>query len=444
MTEGKPFPLILRFSIPLVLGNLFQQMYNLVDSVIVGRVLGLNALTAVGATASINFLIIGFTLGVCSGLAIPVAQRFGAHDYKDMRCYVINAAYSAMVLAAILTVLTCLMCGRILTWMKTPAEIFQGSYDYFLVICMGIPFTFLYNTASGIIRAMGDSRTPFCFLVLSTVLNVVLDLVFIICLGWGVAGAAWATILAQGVAGLICLWYMIRRYRILRPVGEEKKLRISHIKVLLSNGLPMGLQFSITAIGSIMLQSAVNLLDVVYVSAYAGAMKIKALMICPFDAVANACATFGGQNLGAGKPDRIKQGVKAGIGIALTYAILAGILLCTCGSSMAALFIRKEETMVLEAVQRFLTVEGLCLWMLSFLNCFRMTIQGIGFSGISVIAGVSELLARGLMSVLVIPVFGFAAVCVTDQAAWVAADVVVITAFCIIMKVLKRRFASPA
>lgn len=439
LTVGKPLQLILQFSIPLVFGNLFQQMYNMVDTIIVGRYLGLNALTSVGATTSINFLIIGFCLGTCAGLAVPIAQQFGAKDYGRMRSFMMNAAYVSIFLAAILTLVTCLLCDNILTWMKTPEEFYQGAYEYLFVIFLGIPFTFLYNVVSGIIRALGDSRTPFYFLVLSTVLNVCLDLLFIIVFQMGTAGAAWATILAQAVAGVLCFLYMKRKYEVLKTNRQEWKFRPDYIKILFVMGVPMGLQYSITAIGSIMLQSAVNGLGAVYVSAYTTALKVKQLAMCPYDAFATASATFGSQNLGAGKIKRIKEGLSSGIFIAVIYSIGIGLVLIFAGSKIAMLFISGSETEVLGYIQKILTCAGFFYFFLAILNCTRQTIQGLGYSAVAMFAGCSELVARGVMSLFVIPTFGFIAVCFTDQLAWIAATAVVVPVFLAIIKRLEKR-----
>lgn len=439
MTQGNPISLILKFSIPLILGNLFQQLYNMVDTIIVGRALGLNSLTAVAATTSLNFLIVGFVLGVCSGLAIPVAQRFGAGDYKKMRNYVANAAYLAIALAVVLTVITTGCCHIILRWMKTPENILAEAYAYFWVICLGIPFTFLYNTVSGIIRALGDSRTPFYFLVISTVLNIILDLVFIITLHWGVAGAAWATIIAQALSGVMCLIYMKKKYSILKSSPEERKLNFRAMATLLMNGVPMGLQYSITAIGTIMLQSSVNVLDAVYVSAYAAAMKVKQLAMAPFDGIANACSTFCSQNLGAGKLDRIWKGVKNGVGIGLVYAVAIAFVLFFIGSEIAWMFVDRSETEVLAAVQLMLSCAAFFYPVLSILNCVRMTLQGMGFGAIAIFAGWLELAARAMMALLVIPKFGYIAVCFTDQAAWVVAAVFVVIVFLVEMRRLEKK-----
>ena len=439
MTQGNPISLILKFSIPLILGNLFQQLYNMVDTIIVGRALGLNSLTAVAATTSLNFLIVGFVLGVCSGLAIPVAQRFGAGDYKKMRNYVANAAYLAIALAVVLTVITTGCCHIILRWMKTPENILAEAYAYFWVICLGIPFTFLYNTVSGIIRALGDSRTPFYFLVIYTILNIILDLVFIITLHWGVAGAAWATIIAQALSGVMCLIYMKKKYSILKSSPEERKLNFRAMSTLLMNGVPMGLQYSITAIGTIMLQSSVNVLDAVYVSAYAAAMKVKQLAMAPFDGIANACSTFCSQNLGAGKLDRIWKGVKNGVGIGLVYAVAIAFVLFFIGSEIAWMFVDRSETEVLAAVQLMLSCAAFFYPVLSILNCVRMTLQGMGFGAIAIFAGWLELAARAMMALLVIPKFGYIAVCFTDQAAWVVAAVFVVIVFLVEMRRLEKK-----
>lgn len=479
MTEGSPLRLIWQFSLPLILGNLLQQLYNLVDTVIVGRAIGLTALTAVGGTTSISTLIIGFTIGTCSGMAIPVAVNFGAKEYSKMRQYIMNAAYLGLALAVLLTVATTLLCGRILHWMQTPEDVYPFSYSYFFIICLGIPFTILYNATAAIIRALGDSKTPFYFLLISTVLNVCLDLFFIIVLHSGVAGAAWATILSQGVSGILCFIYMKKKhtvsrsarfgeacvcecpdgytvscsarfkeasvrecqggYEILRFEEGERQLRMEYIRNLLVNAIPMGLQTSITAIGMVMLQSAVNGLEAVYVSAFAGALKIKQLAMTPYEAVSTACATFGSQNLGAGKIDRIKRGLVSGITICFIYSIVMGVILVTNGANIACLFIDSNETEVLAQLQRFLTCTGCFYWLLAILNCTRMTIQGLGYSGIAVFAGFSELLARGLSSLFVIPVVGFTAVCFTEQVAWLAAVCVVVPVFLVIIRKVEKR-----
>lgn len=442
MTEGRALPLIFNFTLPLLLGNLLQQTYSLVDAAIVGRFLGINALASVGASTSVVFLILGFCNGCCGGFGIPVAQKFGARDYVTMRRYVAVSLQLAAVMSVVIAVVTSIYCADILHMMSTPENIFTGAYYYLLVTFIGVPFTFFYNLLSSIIRALGDSKTPFWFLLLSTVLNILLDLFYILVLGWGVAGAAIATVFSQGVSAILCYIYMMRRFDILKTTPAERKFDGALARTLMYIGVPMGLQFSITAIGSILLQSAVNTLGAVYVSAFAAATKVKQLAMCPYDGFATASATFGSQNLGAGNLKRIREGLKSGIIISVIYSIAIGIVLIFAGSKIALIFVSGSETEVLGYAQQLLTCAGFFYFFLAFLNCTRLTIQGLGYSAIAMCAGLSELLARGLMSVFVIPRFGYTAVCFTDQTAWIAATAVVMPVFFAIMKRLEKRQAE--
>ncbi|MDE5893177.1 MAG: MATE family efflux transporter, partial [Acetatifactor sp.] len=305
MTKGSPMKLILGFSIPLLFGFLFQQFYNLMDTVIVGRFLGKDNLAAVGATSSINFMIIGFCMGICSGFSIPVSHKFGAGDYVGLRRVVANCVWLAAAFAAAMTVLTTLLSRFILVVMKTPDNILDAAYSYIWVIFLGIPVTFLYNMTAGVIRALGDSRTPVIFLVMSSFINISLDLFFIIRLQWGVQGAALATVISQGISGLCCLLFMIKKFEILRIQKAEWALDRHLIGTLCGMGVPMGLQYSITAIGSVILQSATNTLGSDAVAAVTAAGKISGFLACPFDAMGSTMATYGGQNVGAGRLDRI-------------------------------------------------------------------------------------------------------------------------------------------
>ena len=280
LTQGRPMRLILGFALPTLFGLLFQQMYNMVDTMIVGKLLGAQSLAAVGATGSVNFLIIGFCTGVCSGFAIPVAQQMGAGDHEKMRRYVANAAYLSVLFALVMTVATGLLCRRILTAMHTPEDIIDMSYSYIFVIFMGIPVTYLYNLLAGVIRSLGDSRTPVYFLALSSVLNIVLDVTLILAFHLGVAGAAIATVVSQGVSGAACLIFVRRKFPILRVSRSERQVKARLCLDLLSMGVPMGLQYSVTAVGSVILQSAVNRLGSLYVAAVTAGSKVTQLLAC--------------------------------------------------------------------------------------------------------------------------------------------------------------------
>ena len=434
MTQGHPGKLILGFAIPLLFGNLFQQFYNLMDTLIVGKFLGVTQLAAVGATGSVNFLIIGFCTGICSGFAIPISQKFGARDEGGMRRYVANSIWVSTVFAAVLTVLTVALCRTILVWMKTPADIIDDSYAYIVIIFAGIPVTILYNLTSAIIRSMGDSKTPVIFLVIAALLNIVLDLFCILVLHMGVAGAAVATVISQAVSGVCCLVYMRKKYTILRMSREEMRFSPRLAGRLVIMGVPMGLQYSVTAIGSVILQSAVNVLGSMAVASVTAASKISMFFCCPFDALGATMATFAGQNVGAGKPDRIRNGLRTGNLFGFAYAVAAFVFLMAAGRYVALLFVDASETEILGNVQRMLTANSAFYIALVLVNNVRFLIQGIGYSGLAIFSGASEMVARALAGFLLVPSFGFAAVCFANPLAWVMADLFLVPAYFYLMK----------
>lgn len=438
MTAGRPLPLIFSFTMPLLLGNLLQQTYSLVDAAIVGKFLGINALASVGASSSVVFLILGFCNGCSCGFGIPVAQKFGARDYGLMRRYVSASLKISVVLSVLIAVATSIWCGDILQMMRTPGNIFEGAYAYLLVTFIGVPCTFLYNMLSSIIRALGDSKTPFWFLLLSTVLNVVLDLFFILVLDWGVLGAGIATVISQGFSALLCYFYMYRHFEILRGTTEEKKFQWKLARNLLYIGMPMGLQFSITAIGSIMLQSANNALGTACVAAFTSAVRIKMFFICPFESLGIAMATYSGQNFGAGKPERIWQGLKASALMMIIYCVLTFIILMFGSRLFALLFVDASETEILNYTELFLHVACSFFPVLGLLCILRYTIQGAGYTGLAMLSGVSEMIARTLVSIYAVPVWGFMAVCFGDPMAWIAANLFLIPAFIYVYRKLKR------
>ena len=421
MTEGNPLLLILKFTLPLLAGNLLQQGYNVADAAIVGRFLGTNALAGVGASSSVQFLILGFCIGTCTGFCVPVAQRFGAGDYSTMRRFVFNSFIITAVIAVVLTALCAIFCTQIVELLATPDDIFDDAYIYLLVILLGIPFTLLYNLTSSIMRAVGDSRTPFLFLAFACFANIFLDIFCITTLHWGVAGAAIATITSQLMSGVLCLVYMMKKYPVLHMEKEECHVQGNLVKNLIVMGFPMGLQFSITAIGSMVMQAATNNLGSVYVSANTAASRLKNFTMCPFDAIAAAVSTFCGQNYGAKKMDRIRQGLRQGVLAGIIYGIVIGIVVIVFGRQMSMIFVDGSETAVLDASRDMLFYSGFFYWILGILIIVRLCVQGLGYSGRAVLSGVVEMIARTVVSILCVPVWGFLAICFTDQAAWVTA-----------------------
>ena len=431
LTQGSPMRLILGFTLSTLLGLLFQQLYNVVDTMIVGKLLGSQALAAVGSTGSVNFLVIGFCTGVCSGFAIPAAQRMGSGEHSKMRQCVANAAWLSAGFALVLTAAIALLCRTILVLMKTPADIFQDAYLYIFIIFLGIPATFLYNLLAGVARSLGDSRTPVYFLALSSVLNIALDAGFILLFHTGVAGAALATVISQLVSGVACFFYMRKKFPILHMSRTERAFDPHTAKVLCRMGLPMGLQYSITAIGSIVLQSAVNTLGSTAVASVTAGQKVSLFFCCPFDAMGATMATYCGQNVGAMKLDRLARGVRDCALLGLVYSLLALGIAALFAPQLVMLFLDAREpgaVQVTDLAARFLLINTAFYFPLSLVNIVRFSIQGMGFSTLALLAGVLEMLARTGVGQFLVPAFGYTAACFASPAAWICADLFLIPA----------------
>lgn len=439
MTNGSPSKHILGFAVPMLFGMLFQQFYNLVDTIIVGKTLGVEALAGVGATGSINFMIIGFCMGVCNGFVIPVAQCFGAKKPADLRKYVFNGYICSIVFAIVLTLASVIFCRRILIVMNTPADIIDHAYNYIVVIFIGIPTVFLYNMVSGVIRSLGDSKTPVVFLVLSSIINVVLDFFLILVCKMGVAGAGWATVTSQLISGLTCLIYMYKKYDILKGDKSERVLDRRFITNLCMNGVPMGLQYSITAIGSTILQAAVNTLGSTYVAAMTAGSKMFNFTCCPFDALGSTMATYAGQNVGAAKIKRLGQGVRSAMIIGSVYSVLSLIALYFTTDYIALLFVNASETTIIALTRQFILASACFYIPLTGVNVVRFCIQGMGFSVFAISAGILEMIGRAIAAIILIPSIGFMGACLASPIAWIAADAFLFPAFIHCAKKLNAR-----
>lgn len=439
MTNGSPSRHILGFAVPMLFGMLFQQFYNLVDTIIVGKTLGVEALAGVGATGSINFMIIGFCMGVCNGFVIPVAQCFGAKKPADLRKYVFNGYICSVVFAIALTLASVIFCRKILIVMNTPADIIDHAYNYIVVIFIGIPTVFLYNMVSGVIRSLGDSKTPVVFLVLSSIINVVLDFFLILVCKMGVAGAGWATVTSQLISGLTCLIYMYKKYDILKGDKSERVLDRRFITNLCMNGVPMGLQYSITAIGSTILQAAVNTLGSTYVAAMTAGSKMFNFTCCPFDALGSTMATYAGQNVGAAKIKRLGQGVRSAMIIGSVYSVLSLIALYFTTDYIALLFVNASETTIIALTRQFILASACFYIPLTGVNVVRFCIQGMGFSVFAISAGILEMIGRAFAAIILIPSIGFMGACLASPIAWIAADAFLFPAFIHCAKKLNAR-----
>ena len=439
MTHGSPVRLLLGFWFPLLLGNLFQQVYNLADSVIVGRYVGVKAFAGVSATGSLNFLIIGLLLGMCSGCAIPVAQAFGENDPHKMRRYFANAIYLCGGIALVMSVTTALLARSILNWIGTPEDILDEAYHYIVFIFAGMLATMLYNLGSGVLRAVGNTRTPLFFLILSCAINVALDLLFVVVFKLGVSGAALATVSAQLLSGVLCMWVIFGRYDVLRIRGDEWQPDADCIRDLAGIGLPMGLQFSITAIGSLILQTAVNGLGSDAVAAIGAGGKVYTLFCCPFEAIGATIATWCGQNLGARRIDRVRSGVRDALMLMTVYALLSLLLAQFAGEALLRLFITDGNEAIIANAMKHLTMVVRFFIPLMCIFVFRNSLQGLGYSRLAMFAGLFEMAGRTFVAFYMVKRLGFDGAILANPAAWIMANLLLIPAYLHTIHRLERR-----
>ena len=421
LTTGHPLKQILIFSIPLVFGTIFQQLYNFADTVIVGRCLGTDALAAVGATSSLHFLILGFVQGACVGFGIPVAQSYGAKDRDEMCRYLWNGTWICLLISLFLSLGSVLLTDTLLAIMNTPEEIFFMARAYIVILFAGIPASVLYNYSASVMRAMGDSRHPFYFLLFSSVLNVILDYVLIAFFHMGVSGAAAATVCSQFVSGALNVWWMFRRMDMIQGKKSQMKPSLPHIKRLCVVGLPMGFEYSVSAIGAVILQNSINTLGSGAVAAQTAGEKIRQMFTLPMESVGMAIATYAGQNFGAGKLKRIRQGIKQGMVIQLVYCAVIWAVLLGMNGLLVQIVLGEAQPDISDQASRYLFIVS-CLFIFhGSLMVFRNTLQGMGYSVHAIISGVWELAGRSLGGFLAVWGAGFTAVCLANPLAWIFA-----------------------
>ncbi|OUP25634.1 MULTISPECIES: MATE family efflux transporter [Eubacteriales] len=433
MTAGSPAKLILLFALPLFIGNLFQQVYNMADAFIVGRMLGVNALAAVGCTGSLTFLIIGFAQGLSAGFSILTAQRFGAGEMDGVR----QSYAASLVLGGVisLVLMAASMAGtrQLLVLLQTPPEILEDATRYLIVIFAGIPTTMLFNVVSNVLRALGDSKTPLSFLVGGCVLNILLDVLLILYTPLGVMGAGVATVIAQLLAGAACVVYIHKAFPALRLHRSDWKLSRREVLRHLQMGLPMGFQSSIIAIGSLMLQYALNSLGSTAVAAFTAANKLESLGTLPLCSFGLAMGTFVAQNYGAGKLHRIRTGVLQCSAMALSWSVFMGVVFLVFGRQLAILFVGRDAQ-VTGLSYIYLCVVAFSMWVLALLFIFRYSLQGLGQSFVPTFAGIMELVMRGVCAVCLVGPFGFTGACLANPMAWSGSAVPLVIAFFITMR----------
>ena len=422
MTSGSPVKHILGFAVPVFLGSIFQQFYNIVDTMIVGRFVGVNALAAVGSTSSIMFCVQGIATGLTTGFGVLISQAFGAKNEKNLRHNVAMSNQLTILISMLLTVLLLIANKPLLHAMNTPDEIFGGASTYLGIIFAGFCATMGYNLFAAILRAIGDSKTPLYFLIVSSVLNIVLDLLFVIAFHMGVAGVAYATVVSQAISAVLCFLYMKKKYpHVMNAESDEKSFSFASAGKLMGMGVPMALQFSITALGTMIVQSTLNLLGETAIAAYAAAQKLQGIVGQPYVALGSAMATYSGQNAGAGNFDRIREGFKKCMLVLVVVVAITFVIARFFGGAATMLFVDSAETEVIRLSEQYFSIATWFYLPLASIFIFRNALQGIGFGVDAMIGGVFELAARALLIKIIGTGFGYAGICFCDPAAWVAA-----------------------
>lgn len=444
LTTGNISKKLMQFAMPVMMGNLLQQLYNMVDSIIVGQMVGKSAFAAVGSTGSLNFLVLGLIFGTAWGVSIPIAQRFGAKDFSGMRKKIADAMYVSAIFAIVITIIMLIFTRPLLEAMNTPADIIDDAQLYISIIFGGIPAILLYNMPANISRAIGDSKTPLYFLFISTILNIILDLIFVGPFGMGVAGTAIATVLAQTLSGVLCIFYLRKKHDCLKFEGKERQIYLPGMWQSFKIGLPMGLQFSITAIGTVIMQTAINGLGSDAVAAVNAASKLQLVLITPMDSMGASMATYCGQNYGAGNYQRIKDGVKRGFGIAVIFGIVGAILANILSRPVVYLFVDSTEitTQIVSWVGEFMFINSCFYIPLAIVFIYRNAIQGLGRSQVALFAGAAELIGRSVAAMVFVQFWGFTGVCFGNTLAWVLADIILIPAYIATLRKVKESLPS--
>lgn len=438
LTNGEPIKIILFFTIPIVLGNVFQQLYNMADTIIVGQFVGANALAAVGLDGTIMFLIIGFLQGLTAGVTVSSAQLYGAQNYKRFRKSVGNSAMLTFLISVFLTIISMIGMHPLLELMNTPVEIFNDAYNYMMIICGGILFQALFNYISSILRAIGNSKVPLYFLILSAFLNIVLDLVFIIYFSLGTAGAALATVISQGIAGMLCLIYCYKCIPLLKLSLKEYRLYKDLTRLQLKVGFPMGFQYSITAIGTIVVQACLNTFGATMVASFSAASKIDQIFTQLYVGLGTAIATYCAQNMGAYKIERIKKGFRSGMIIGSIYALVLLPILFFYGKYFTILFLSENIDQIMPNVATYLQCISVFMIPLTAVNVYRNGLQGMGLGFLPMLAGIFELVGRSATAIIAKSMHSYIGICLASPMAWILADLLLLSVYFATMKKLSK------
>lgn len=438
MTKGSPAKLILAFTIPILIGNLFQQFYSMVDTAIVGQFVGVGALAAVGATGGVIFLVQGFVNGLTHGFSVIVSQRYGANDELGIKKATATSIYLSAIATVVLTIICVVLAKPVLQLMNTPADILEDATSYVTIFFGGLVSIIVYNLLASLLRAFGDSKTPLYFLILASITNIILDLVLIINFKMGVAGAAIATVVSQGLSGLLCYFYMIKKFDILTLKREHFKYDPVLVKELMYVSLPMALQYAITAIGVMILQVAVNSFGSTTVAAFTAATKVEQLVVQPGIAIGMTMATYAAQNLGARRIDRVRQGARQSAWITIVTNALSSVIVIFLGGYIVQLFIPSANVEALPISMEYLKITAIFYPVLGLLFLYRFALQGLGNTVVPMFAGVMELVMRTIVAFTLPGLLGYQGVCLASPLAWIGATVWLIWSYFRIIPKLER------
>lgn len=438
MTKGNPAKLILAFTIPILIGNLFQQFYSMVDTAIVGQFVGVGALAAVGATGGVIFLVQGFVNGLTHGFSVIVSQRYGANDEIGIKKATATSIYLSAIATVVLTIICVVLAKPVLQVMNTPADILEDATSYVTIFFGGLVSIIVYNLLASLLRAFGDSKTPLYFLILASITNIILDLVLIINFKMGVAGAAIATVVSQGLSGLLCYFYMIKKFDILTLKREHFKYDPVLVKELMYVSLPMALQYAITAIGVMILQVAVNSFGSTTVAAFTAATKVEQLVVQPGIAIGMTMATYAAQNLGARRIDRVRQGARQSAWITIVTNALSSVIVIFLGGYIVQLFIPSANVEALPISMEYLKITAIFYPVLGLLFLYRFALQGLGNTVVPMFAGVMELVMRTIVAFTLPGLLGYQGVCLASPLAWIGATVWLIWSYFRIIPKLER------
>lgn len=441
MTEGSPAKHILFFTLPLIVGNIFQQLYGFVDTLLVGRLLGVEALAAVGSTGGLMFLAVGFVMGFAAGLSIYTGQRFGAKDEAGVRQSAATCFALSLAIGIFLLVLGVTLLDVFLTALHTPAEIYDDARSFILVIFLGLPVLMMFSTTQNLIRSLGDSKRPTIILSTALVVNIVVEIVFLVVFGWGVRGAALAIVVAQFVAILHGQYYICRYFPMLRArlsdFQLDRKVVLAHLKI----AMPMGFQSNLIAIGALFMQWALNGLGPVAVASYAAAMRVDSIALMPMMSFGMAMAAYTAQNYGARRYDRVSEGVKQCMYMSVGFALATGLLNALFGKELIALFVSGDAHAadVIDYGRTYLLIQGSCYWVLSLLFIYRYTLQGLGYAFAPTFAGVMELVMRGAAAFFLVEAFHFVGASWASPLAWIGSCVPLLVAYYRVERLLLKK-----